>query len=141
MDIIDAYPVVVTDRIHACRDFYVRWFGFEVAFEAGWFVLLVNTGARPVSLAFMATDHPSSPPSPAAHHGNGSFITFQVSDVRAEYERLMTAGLQFDLSLTGEPWGQRRFGIVDPAGVWVDVVEQIEPEAGWWDQYFQTTKT
>jgi hypothetical protein len=39
------------------------------------------------------------------------------------------------LSLRDEPFGQRRFGLFDPAGVWIDVVEQIEPAAGWWDQY------
>jgi hypothetical protein len=30
---------------------------------------------------------------------------------------------------------QRRFGLFDPAGVWIDVVEQIEPAPGWWDKY------
>jgi hypothetical protein len=23
----------------------------------------------------------------------------------------------------------------DPAGVWIDVIEQIEPQAGYWDRY------
>ena len=34
-----------------------------------------------------------------------------------------------------EPWGQRRFMVQDPSGFLVDVVEQIEPAAGFWDQY------
>lgn len=137
MNLVDAYPVVVTDTIRECRDFYVQWFGFEVAFEADWFVLLTNMAARRVSLAFMAKDHPSSPPSPAQHDGSGSFITFQVEDARTEYVGLTERGLQCDLPLTDEPWGQRRFGVVDPAGMWVDVVEQIVPLAGWWDRYVE----
>ena len=40
-----------------------------------------------------------------------------------------------ELTLRDEPFGQRRFGLFDPAGVWLDVVEQIEPAAGWWDRY------
>jgi hypothetical protein len=28
-----------------------------------------------------------------------------------------------------------RFGLLGPAGVWIDLVEQIEPAAGWWDRY------
>ena len=64
MELQDSYPVVVTDELRACRDFYSRWFGFEIAFEASWFVLLQGGGARPTSLAFMHTDHPSSPPTP-----------------------------------------------------------------------------
>jgi hypothetical protein len=43
--------------------------------------------------------------------------------------------LWFNLSLRNEPFGQRRFGLFDPAGVWIDVVEQIDPAVGWWDMY------
>ena len=34
--------------------------------------------------------------------------------------------------------GQRRFGLRDPSGLWVDVVEQIEPQQGYWGRYMQT---
>ena len=135
MDLVDSYPVVVTDELQGCRDFYGRWFGFESTFEANWFVLLQGGGPRPTTLAFMHSEHPSSPPSPARFRGDGAFLTFQVADAAAEYGRLVEAGLECDLPLTEEPWGQRRFGVVDPAGMWVDVVEQIEPAAGWWDPY------
>lgn len=135
MRLLDAYPIVVTDRLRECRDFYGRWFGFEVVFEADWFVFLQNDAERPVALAFMNTSHPSSPPSPGPFAGDGAFITFQVADARAEYERLAAGGIAVELALTDEPWGQRRFGVVDPAGMWVDVVEQIEPAPGWWDPY------
>jgi len=135
VELVDAYAVIVTDRLRECRDFYCRWFGFEVGFEADWFVLLRNDNDRPMTLAFMHSDHPSSPPSPRPLLGDGAFITFQVVNARAEYERLASAGMAFELALTDEPWGQRRFGVVDPAGLWVDVVEQIEPAPGWWDPY------
>ena len=137
MELVSSYPVVITDRLHECRDFYRRWCDFEVAFEASWFVLLSSKGERPVTLAFMHSDHPSSPPAPAPYRGDGAFVTFQVADARKEYERLTGEGMEFALPLTDEPWGQRRFGLVDPAGMWVDVVEQIEPESGWWDPYIE----
>ena len=135
MQIVDSYQVVVTDALRECRDFYVRWFDFEVAFEASWFVLLSSSGDHPVSIAFMHPEHPSSPPSPGEFRGDGSFLTLQVADANAEYRRVTSAGLQPALPLTDEPWGQRRFGVVDPAGLWVDVVEQIDPAESWWDPY------
>src|SRR5262245_11250258 len=135
MQLADSYPVVVTDELHKCRDFYGRWFGFKVVFESSWFVLLQGGGEHPTSLAFMHSSHPSSPPTPAPFDGGGSFITFQVADAAAEFARVSDAGLECDLPLTEEPWGQRRFGVVDPAGMWVDVVEQIDPAEGWWDPY------
>ena len=136
MELVASYPVVITDELQRCRDFYARWFGFEPVFEASWFVLL--KGGAMVTLAFMHSDHPSSPPRPAVYRGDGAFITFQVADAEGEYERLIEAGVKCTLALTDEPWGQRRFGVVDPAGMWVDVVEQIEPAAGWWDPYLET---
>lgn len=135
MELVDGYPIIVTDRLRECRDFYSRWLGFEVVFEADWIVVLANGGDRPVTIAFMHSEHPSSPPSPAPYSGDGMFMTLQVADARREYERVVAGGLRCELELTDEPWGQLRFGVVDPAGIWVDVVEQIEPAAGWWDPY------
>jgi len=31
--------------------------------------------------------------------------------------------------------GSARFGVIDPSGMWIDIVEQIEPRDGWWDPY------
>ena len=138
MELVDGYPIIVTDRLRECREFYGDWFGFQVVFEADWIVVLSSPGERAVTVAFMHPRHPSSPPSPGAYRGDGMFITFQVADARREHERLVAAGLRCDL--TDEPWGQRRFGVTDPAGMWVDVVEQIEPAPGWWEPYLRSTE-
>jgi uncharacterized glyoxalase superfamily protein PhnB len=131
----DVYSIVVTDRLNECRDFYTRWFGFTVAFEASWFVYLESEGERPRSVAFMSGDHPSQPPGPEVFDGRGVFLTFQVTDAAAEFERLSHAGLTIAYRLRDEPWGQRRFGLHDPAGMWVDVIQQIEPAPGFWERY------
>ncbi len=135
MELEAAYPVVVTDTLAACRDFYVRRLGFHVAFEASWFVYLTASDASPQGIAFMAPDHPSRPPGPEAFGGDGLLLTLQVADAASAYDRARRDGLEVDHPLQDEPWGQRRFGVRDPAGVWVDVVEQIEPEPGYWDPY------
>jgi hypothetical protein len=58
-----------------------------------------------------------------------------VPDAKAEHKRFVGGGAVVSLSLRDEPFGQRRFGLFDPAGVWIDVVEQIDPATGWWDKY------
>jgi catechol 2,3-dioxygenase-like lactoylglutathione lyase family enzyme len=130
-----AYPVVVTDRLAECRRFYVGELGFRVVFEASWFVYLVAAGEGERGIAFMAPDHPSTPPGPEAFNGEGLLFTLQVTDAAAEFARLRELGVAIDHPLRDEPWGQRRFGLRDPAGVWVDVVQQIEPEPGFWERY------
>ena len=137
MRLQDFYPIVVTARLTECRDFYRRWFEVEVVFEASWFVLLSAGEGGKVSLAFMHPDHPSAPPGPEPFAGTGMCLEFQVEDARAEHERFTRGGAPITLSLRDEPFGQRRFGLFDPAGVWIDVVEQIEPAPGWWDRYLE----
>ena len=134
MDLQSSYPVVVTEKLAESRDFYAR-LGFEVVFEASWFVYLTVSGDSSSGIAFMSPDHPSRPPGPESFSGDGILLTLQVEDSAGEHERLRGAGIELDHPLTDEPWGQRRFGLRDPAGVWVDVVEQIEPAPGFWDQY------
>lgn len=135
MKLQDMYPIVVTNSLHQCRDFYCHWFGFQVVFEASWFVYLISADEQPKSIAFMSSDHPSHPPGADSFTGKGLFLTFQVEDATAEFDRLQQAGLVLAYPLHDEPWGQRRFGLLDPAGLWIDIVQQIEPDPGYWDPY------
>ena len=135
MHVKDLYTIIVTDKRAECRDFYVRWFGFQVVFEASWFVYLAAAGDHPFGVAFMAPDHPSQPPGPERFSGRGLLITIQVADAAAEFERLSRAGVAIAYPLKDEPWGQRRFALYDPAGAWVDVIQTIDPVPGFWDKY------
>lgn len=138
MKVRDLYPLITTDKLAAVRDFYVTHFAFSVAFEASWFLYLVGegeAGARGATLAFMAPDHPSNPPGPELFDGRGMILTIEVADVAAVHDRLQAAGAPICYPLTSEPWGQRRFMTRDPAGVMVDIVEQVEPDPGFWPPY------
>lgn len=135
MELQALYSIIVTDKLTECRDFYVHRFGFQVLFEASWFVYLTSGGDHPHGVAFMSPDHPSQPPGPEAFNGKGMFLTLQVADAKAEFDRLVEAGGSIAYPLHDEPWGQRRFALFDPAGMWVDVVQQIGPAAGFWEKY------
>ncbi len=135
MKLQNSYTVIVTPKNVECRDFYVRWFECEVVVQVSWFALLRVPGDPPGSVAFMAPDHPSAPPGPETFNGLGAFLTFQVADAAAEYRRLNQAGATFAYDLRDEPWGQRRFALRDPAGTWIDVVEQINPVPGFFDRH------
>jgi catechol 2,3-dioxygenase-like lactoylglutathione lyase family enzyme len=130
-----AYPVIVTGNIGDCRDFYVKHFGFQVVFESTWFIYLSSLANPVLAIAFMSPDHPSQPPGPERFNGQGMFFTLQVTDAAAEFENMKRSEARIAYELRDEPWGQRRFGLVDPSGTWVDVVQQIEPAPGFWDPY------
>ncbi len=135
MQVKDLYSIIVTDKHAECRDFYVRWLGFEIVFEASWFVYLATKGDRALGVAFMAPDHPSRPPGPERFSGQGMFLTIQVADAAAEHARLSAAGAPIAYAVHDEPWGQRRFALRDPSGTFVDIIEQIEAAPGFWDPY------
>ena len=84
------YPLITTPHLAESRDFFVRHFGFEVGFEASWFVWLSRRTSESgtVALAFMSPDHPSRPPGPEAFNNHGLLLTLQVDDARAEEQRL-----------------------------------------------------
>ncbi|QCI66970.1 VOC family protein [Phreatobacter stygius] len=134
MRFVDRYPIIVTPKLRECRDFWRRHLGFTVVFEATWFVLLQAEGAS-ATLAFMSPDHPSAPPGPEVFPGFGTCFELQVENAAAAFDEFQRDDGPVGLHLVDEPFGQRRFGFTDPSGLWVDVVEQIDPAAGFWEGY------
>ena len=121
MQFIDRYPIIVTDAFAACRDFWVKHLSFAVVFENDWFVYMQADGA---SIAFMSPGHPSYPPGPEPFFA-GTSMELEVKDAAAALEELRATGREPDYPLTDEPFGQRRFSLKDPSGLWVNVVQQL----------------
>lgn len=130
----DRYPIIVTPAKDAARDFWVARLGFAAAFDSSWFSYLVNED-QSASIAFMTPDHPSAPPGPEAFSGKGMCFELQVDDAAAAHAAFVAGGGTVEYDLTDEPFGQKRFGFHDPSGLWIDIVEQTEPAAGFWDRY------
>ncbi len=134
----DLYFVVVTKKYKESIAFYQQNFGFEIAFGSSWFTYMQSPGERPFGLAIMGEDHPTAPPKLPPFQANaGAFLTLQVEDAKATFEKLKAQGATFTYSLHDEPWGQRRFSLTDPNGLFIDVVQQIEPKPGYWDKYME----
>jgi len=142
MKLKSLFPVIATKAVAEARDFYVRYFGFQVAFDAGWYVQLHGVrdgGDAPLELAFMLPDHESLPPSLRhAFDGKGVFLTIDVEDVDALYHRLRADGHEILIELRDEAWGQRHFGVRDPSGGMLDVVKPIPPSAEYQAAYLHS---
>ncbi|BCB76151.1 VOC family protein [Phytohabitans flavus] len=129
------YPVICTARLKESHAFYAEWFGFETTFEADWYVSLRRPGDPPQELALLDHTHPTIPAGfgkPAA----GLLLNFEVSDVDAEWRRLVVdGGLPAQLELRSEDFGQRHFIVADPGGVLIDVITPIAPSGEFAEQY------
>lgn len=122
------FVLFVADDPRACRDFYRRHFGFEVATDVGWYVVLTSGGERPFGIGFLETDHPTQPEHHRQATSGNRFVTFEVDDVDPIAERLVHSGVEVDVPLRDEPWGQRHVIVRDPGGNCVDVVQLIPPK-------------
>ncbi|MFJ6782574.1 VOC family protein [Streptomyces yangpuensis] len=122
------YPVLATRDVAASRDFYIRHLGFEVAFEADWYVSLRRPDAPQYELALLDHTHPSVPEGHRSAIEGGLLLNFEVDDVDREYRRLVAeAGLPAVLPLRTEEFGQRHFIVAAPDGVLVDVITVVPP--------------
>ena len=54
-----------------------------------------------------------------------------IADATAERDRLAGLGVDVVMDLQDEPWGQRRFQVLAPDDVVVEVVQRIDPDPGW----------
>lgn len=132
MELSSFYPVICTDRVAESRDFYVRLFGFEVTFEADWYVSLRRGGHE---LALLDHTHPTLPEGYRTRAA-GLLLNVEVADVDAEWERLVAGeGLTPELPLRSEDFGQRHFIVTDPNGVLIDVITPIAPTGEYAAQY------
>lgn len=135
MQLTSFYPVIGTSRLTESRDFYVRLMGFEVTFEADWYVSLRRPGDPPYELALLDPDHPTVPEGHRAP-ARGLLLNFEVADVDAEWERLVVReGLKPELELRSEDFGQRHFIVADPNGILVDVITPIAAAGEFAGQY------
>jgi catechol 2,3-dioxygenase-like lactoylglutathione lyase family enzyme len=138
MHLTSFYPVICTPRLKKSHDFYTRLMGFETTFEADWYVSLRRPGTPSYELALLDHDHPTLPAA-YRHPVRGLLLNFEVSDVDAEWERLVVGeGLTAELELRSEDFGQRHFIVADPNGVLIDVITPIAPSAEYADQYRPT---
>ena len=105
-------PDLQTERMAESRDFYTQVLGMTVTMDMGWIVFLVSPGNATAQVQLMTHDA-SAPLVPN--------VTVEVDDVDAVHADAVRYGAQVVYPLTDEPWGVRRFFVIDPGGVVVNV--------------------
>lgn len=140
MKLSSFYPVLLTEQVAETAAFYVSHFGFELVFEADWYVSLKKSGTdMPFELAILDAAH-ATIPEQFRNKVNGLILNFEVEDVDAEYERLIReAKLPLEQEIRSEEFGQRHFITTDPNGVLIDIITVIPPADHFADQYKEET--
>lgn len=127
-----ASVTIVTAALGPTRNFYERHFGATTIFDCGWYVQLGLGGG--VELCLMEPQNGAQP------YTAGLCINLRFDDADAVHRRIVAQGLQPVMPLEDHPWGDRGFGVTDPAGALVYCYHPIPPAPNF-AQYFTERPT
>lgn len=122
MDTTATSVTIVTPHVSTVRHFYDKYFDTWYPFDCGWYVLirLGRTLGAP-EIGFM------EPREGAIRFQGGVMLNLLVNDVDDMYDRMSQADEKIAIPLADNPWGDRGFGVLDPAGVVVYCHMAITP--------------
>ena len=119
---------IITEKLQETKKFYTEVLGFGVSFENE-FYLLLHTPDQSAEISFLQPNHPSQKSIfQSAFSGKGVYLTIEVENVDEMYKQLKGKGVQMEIEILDEPWGDRHFAIKDPNGIGVDIVTYTKPE-------------
>jgi catechol 2,3-dioxygenase-like lactoylglutathione lyase family enzyme len=113
MSVSRVVPNISSDRFDECRTFYVELLGLEVAMDMGWIMTFVSPTNPTAQISVMRSDA-TAPVVPQ--------LSVEVADVDAVHAEAVRRGLEIVYPLTDESWGVRRFFVIDPNRVVLNVV-------------------
>jgi catechol 2,3-dioxygenase-like lactoylglutathione lyase family enzyme len=117
MSIRRVVPDIHASDIDASRAFYGDFLGFEVVMDLGWIVTFAAPANPHVQVTLLRK------PDLAERQPD---ISIEVDDVDAVYAQAVARGLQIVHPLTDEPWGVRRFFVLDPNGRVINILSHRE---------------
>jgi catechol 2,3-dioxygenase-like lactoylglutathione lyase family enzyme len=106
-------PNLKSDDPEQSRDFYVGFLGFEVAMKKDEIITFAPPSSPMMQLSVIRHDETIAPyPS----------VSIEVTDVDEVHARAIAQGIQIVYPLTDESWGVRRFFVLDPNGVVINIM-------------------
>ena len=108
-------PDITGSDFGASQKFYTKILGLQLAMDLGWVMTFVSPNNPSVQITIIQKDQ-TAPLNP--------HISIEVEDVLAVFSKAQAAGADIIYPLTEEPWGVRRFFVLDPNGVIINVLSQ-----------------
>ncbi len=104
---------IAAKNIADVQRFYTELLGLSLVMDHGWIATLASGETAQTQLSI------------ASQGGSGTAVpdlSIEVDDVDAVHARAETLGVEITYPLTDEPWGVRRFYLIDPAGKLINIL-------------------
>jgi catechol 2,3-dioxygenase-like lactoylglutathione lyase family enzyme len=117
MTIRRVVPNLMSPDMEASRRFYGELLGFNVVMDLGWIVTYASPSNPTAQISI-------SPGEALDGEQMRPYLTIEVDDVDAVHAAAVAWGYEIVHPLTDEPWGVRRFFVVEPGGLVLNVLGQ-----------------
>ena len=105
-------PDIKSRNLADSRAFYVDFLGMDLAMDMGFVMTFVSPSNPTAQISVVRDDSSMLLP----------HVSVEVADVDHVHTRAIERGLEIVYPLTDEPWGVRRFFVVDPNGTIINVL-------------------
>ena len=109
-------PDIKSKHMDESRVFYVDFLGMKVEMDMGFIATFVSP-TNPTSQISVMRDDGTSTLLPN--------VSVEVADVDEVHARAIDRNLEIVYPLTDEPWGVRRFFVIDPDGTVLNIMSHI----------------
>lgn len=120
MGISRVVPDIKSNRMDESRAFYVDFLGLQLGMDMG-FIMTFVSPTNPMAQISVIRDDGSPTPLPN--------VSVEVTNVDEVHARAIAHRLEIVYPLTDEPWGVRRFFVVDPNGTVLNIMSHV-PTSG-----------
>ena len=111
-------PNINSSKMEESRKFYINFLGLVAAMDMDWIVTYVSPNNPTAQISLLRSEE-------AISQTNFS-LTIEVDDVDAMHTIAISNNIEIIYPLTDEPWGVRRFHVVDPNGVVINVMKHMK---------------
>ncbi|SFW38758.1 Uncharacterized conserved protein PhnB, glyoxalase superfamily [Sinomicrobium oceani] len=112
-------PNIYSDNMARSKEFYIDFLGMELAMDMGWILTFTSEENRTAQVSVFENTRKEPPDNTAI------FLSVEVSDVEALYQKAKKQVWEIVYPLTDEPWGVRRFFVKDPNGVTINILMHL----------------
>jgi uncharacterized glyoxalase superfamily protein PhnB len=116
MSIRRVVPDIKSKHMDESRTFYADFLGLTVAMDMGFIMTFVSPSNATAQISVMRDDGAS------ALLPN---VSVEVADVDIVYASAIERHLEITYPLADEPWGVRRFFVVDPNGTALNIMSHV----------------
>jgi predicted enzyme related to lactoylglutathione lyase len=116
INILRIVPNLYSIDIEKSRQFYIDFLDMELVMDMTWILTFASKDKSNLQISILQFDKKSKLDNTA------TFLSIEVSDVDALYERAKKLKCDIVYPITDEPWGVRRFFVKEPNGATINLL-------------------